>query len=230
MARRGRLFVVEGIDGTGKSTQVAALSAWLGGLGFAVHARREPTTGPHGQALRASAVTGRLSLDEELRLLELDRREHVQQVIAPALEAGEIVVLDRYYFSTAAYQGARGADPATIVAHHETFAPRPDLTAVLDLDPAASRARIEERGALDAFEGLEDLRRCRAIFRSLLAVDVVEVDADQTPEALTRQLAGLLWSALRRGTALPELPAGTLGDGDFRARVRSHLTPEGRLR
>ncbi len=186
--RRGRLFVIEGIDGTGKSTQVAALAAWLRGLGLVVHARREPTMGPHGQALRASATTGRLSLEEELRLLELDRREHVEQVIGPALAAGEVVVLDRYYFSTAAYQGARGADPEAIVAHHETFAPRPDLTLVLDLDPEESRARIALRGELDAFEGLENLRRCRDIFLSLLADDVRLVDARPAPETVTEAL------------------------------------------
>lgn len=217
--RRGRLFVVEGIDGTGKSTQVAALAAWLGGLGFVVRARREPTMGPHGRALRESATTGRLSLDEELRLLELDRREHVTEVIAPALAAGEVVILDRYYFSTAAYQGARGADPAAIVAHHETFAPRPDLTFVLDLDPEASRARIEERGELDAFEALEDLRRCRAIFHSLLADDVIAIDADRTPEALTVHLAQLLWAELREAHPLPPLAEGSLGDDTFRDAV-----------
>ncbi|MEO0603233.1 MAG: dTMP kinase [Myxococcota bacterium] len=195
----GWLFVIEGIDGTGKSTQVAALAAWLRDQGWVVHERREPTQGPHGRALRASAATGRLSLDEELRLLELDRREHVRDVIGPALDAGEIVVLDRYYFSTAAYQGARGADPAAIVAHHETFAPRPDLTVVLDLDPETSRARIARRGALDAFEDLENLRLCRAIFRSLLAPDVVLLDASSSPEAVTEALVGLVQPVLSRG-------------------------------
>ncbi|MEM6931688.1 MAG: dTMP kinase [Myxococcota bacterium] len=197
--RAGWLFVIEGIDGTGKSTQVAALAAWLRDQGWVVHERREPTQGPHGQALRASAATGRRSLDEELRLLELDRRDHVRDVIRPALEAGEIVVLDRYYFSTAAYQGARGADPSAIVAHHETFAPRPDLTVVLDLDPEASRARIARRGALDAFEDLENLRICRDIFRSLLARDVVLVDAASSPEAVTEELVGLVRPLLSRG-------------------------------
>lgn len=217
--RKGRLFVVEGIDGTGKSTQVAALAEWLRSLGLVVHARREPTQGPHGQALRQSAVTGRLSLDEELRLLELDRREHVAEVIAPALAAGEVVVLDRYYFSTAAYQGARGADPAAIIAHHESFAPRPDLTLVLDLVPEASRGRIAERGALDAFEGLEDLRRCRDIFRSLLADDVVLVDADQDVEELTTVLVRLIWHALP--VALP--PPGGMGDAEWCRLAREAL-------
>lgn len=218
--RTGRLFCFEGIDGTGKSTQAAALADWLDGLGLVVRRRREPTHGPHGQALRASATTGRLSLEQELELLELDRRAHVQHVIGPALQAGEVVVLDRYYFSTAAYQGARGADPMAIVAHHETFAPRPDLTFLLDLDPVASRSRIAQRGATDAFEGLEDLLRARAIFRSLVAPDVVLVSADATPEALTRQLARLAWAAFDTDVAFP---ADGLGDAAWQQDAREAL-------
>ncbi|MEN0065633.1 MAG: dTMP kinase [Myxococcota bacterium] len=222
--RNGRLFVLEGIDGTGKTTQVAALTAWLRGLGLVVQARREPTMGPHGRRLRESAKTGRLSVEEELRLLELDRRAHVTDVIGPALVRGEVVVLDRYYFSTAAYQGARGADPAEIVRHHESFAPRPDLTLVLDLAPETSRQRIVGRGEVDAFEGLEDLRRCRTIFQSLLADDVRLFDASVSPEELTPDLAAALWRVFEETTpGLPPFPEPGLGDASWQERARLAL-------
>jgi len=195
---RGHLVVLEGIDGAGKSTQATVLAAALREQGWTVRESREPTRGVHGQALRDSATSGRLTLSEELRLLELDRREHVRDLIEPTLQAGELVLLDRYYFSTAAYQGARGADPLEIIAHHETFAPRPTLTMILDLSPEVSMRRVAHRGMADAFEGLGDLRRCRAIYRQLVAADVVLVDADVPSDRLTAQLLDLTLGRIGR--------------------------------
>ena len=74
-----------------------------------------------------------------------DREEHVKNVIAPALQAEKIVILDRYYFSTAAYQGAQGADVDMILADNERFAPQPDLLIVLDVRPETGIARIKKR-------------------------------------------------------------------------------------
>ena len=74
----------------------------------------EPTNGTWGSKLRESATTGRLSIEEELDYFIRDRREHVEQVITPTIHGGGIVILDRYYFSTMAYQGARGIDPTEI--------------------------------------------------------------------------------------------------------------------
>src|SRR5262245_41663250 len=104
---RGILVAVEGIDGAGKSTLADWLVARLYAHGFDVLRTREPTGGPWGQKLRASMTQGRLSPKEELRAFVEDRREHVEQEIRPALADGRVVVIDRYYFSTAAYQGAR---------------------------------------------------------------------------------------------------------------------------
>lgn len=163
----GFLLIIEGIDGAGKSTLVRALAAWLRERGRMVVVDREPTDGPHGRALRESAKTGRLSAEAELELFVKDRREHVANVIAPALSRGEVVILDRYYFSNAAYQGARGLDPAKIIAENEAFAPVPDLVLLLDLDPAAGHARIGTRGGgLDDFEGAAYLAEVRRIFLS----------------------------------------------------------------
>lgn len=164
----GLFIVLEGIDGTGKSTQVRRLAEWFISLGREVVLSREPTDGPWGRKLRESAATGRLPADEELQYFLNDRRQHVAETIAPALAAGKVVILDRYYFSTMAYQGARGFDPAEIRRLNEEFAPRPDLLLILDLDVDTAHQRIGHRGdSTNEFEKRGSLQRCREIFLSL---------------------------------------------------------------
>lgn len=167
-ARCGRLVVIEGIDGTGKSTQARRLAEWLEKKGREVVLSREPTDGPWGRKLRESAASGRLSPEEELQYFLNDRRQHVEEKILPALAAGKVVILDRYYFSTMAYQGSRGFDPAEIRRLNESFAPVPDLLLILDLDVDHALARIGHRGdTANEFEQRDALQRCRDIFLSL---------------------------------------------------------------
>jgi len=161
-------IVIEGIDGTGKSTQAQQLAVWLREQGREVIVDYEPTLGVHGKKLRDSFVNGRLAPEEELELFLADRREHVEQVIAPALTEGKTVILDRYYFSNMAYQGAIGFDPAEIRRRNEAFAPVPDLLFILDLDVDTALSRIGGRGdTANEFEKRENLERCREIFLSL---------------------------------------------------------------
>ncbi|MEQ1502133.1 MAG: dTMP kinase [Myxococcota bacterium] len=165
---RGSLIVFEGIDGAGKTTQARHLASALARLGLEVILEKEPTDGPHGARLRASAKTGRLPAEDELALFLADRREHVSGVLEPALARGAVVLVDRYYLSTAAYQGARGLDPDAIVRQNEAFAPIPDRVVWVDVDPAVGVGRVRRRDtAENAFEREEDLRRCRAIFAGL---------------------------------------------------------------
>jgi len=165
---RGILIVIEGIDGTGKSTQARMLEEWMLGRGRSVVRDREPTDGPWGKRLRESAATGRLSPEDELEYFLRDRQEHVEKMIAPSLAAGTDVILDRYYFSTMAYQGARGFDPAEIRSRNEAFAPLPDLLLILELPVDAAISRIGVRGdSANEFEKRENLERCRDIFLSL---------------------------------------------------------------
>ncbi len=164
----GLFIVLEGIDGTGKSTQARRLGEWFEKQGREVVLSREPTDGPWGKKLRESASTGRLSPQHELQYFLNDRRQHVDEKIAPALAAGKVVILDRYYFSTMAYQGARGFDPAEIRRMNEEFAPVPDLLLILDLDVDTAHQRIGHRGdSTNEFEKHESLTRCREIFLSL---------------------------------------------------------------
>ena len=175
---RGLLVVLEGIDGVGKSSALIAIREACEGGGRELVFSREPTDGPWGRRLRQSATTGRLSLEEELDLFVRDRRQHVEELVRPALDRGALVLLDRYYFSTAAYQGARGADPEAVLALNESFAPVPDLVLLLDCDPRVSLERVRRRGApVDAFEKLEELEAVRNIFLSLRRPFIRRVDA-----------------------------------------------------
>lgn len=169
-------IVIEGIDGTGKSTQVQRLAGWLRGKGHEVVTSREPTSGPWGTKLRESASTGRLSPEDELQYFLNDRQQHVEELISPSLAAGKIVILDRYYFSTMAYQGARGFDATEIRTKNEAFAPVPDLLLILDLEVDAALTRIGARGdTANEFEKRENLERCRSVFLSLSDEPFAEV-------------------------------------------------------
>src|SRR4051794_35061604 len=110
----GIFIVVDGIDGAGKTTQVQLIGDALEAAGEVVVRSKEPTNGPWGQKLRASAANGRLPLDAELRAFVEDRKEHVASVIRPAMDDGKIVIVDRYFYSTIAYQGSRGADACSV--------------------------------------------------------------------------------------------------------------------
>ena len=164
----GTLIAFEGIDGTGKSTQLPLLAGYLRSLGYVVIETREPTTGPYGQKIRALYQNRQqVTREQELELFVLDRRQHVAECIQPALEQGHIVLTDRYYFSTAAYQGAAGCDPAAIFRCN-SFAPEPDLALFLEMTAAESVARIRElRGeSLNDFEQQDQLEKVAALFAS----------------------------------------------------------------
>lgn len=190
-------IVIEGIDGTGKSTQAAWLAEWFRAQGREVVLDFEPTRGPHGMKLRESFTTGRLAPEEELALFLEDRKEHVTQVIEPALRAGQVVILDRYYFSNMAFQGALGFDPQEIRRSNEAFAPVPDLLFIFDLDTDTALVRISRRGdETNEFEKRDNLERCRGIFLSVKDepfVRVIDVSKsmDEVQERLRQEIRPL---------------------------------------
>ncbi|MEN8143258.1 MAG: dTMP kinase [Thermodesulfobacteriota bacterium] len=180
MGKNGLLIAFEGIDGTGKSTQIELLAGYLEGKGFDVVVTREPTDGPYGKKIRSLfEKRHHLTPEEELTLFMDDRRQHVRELIIPALEAGQVILTDRYYFSTAAYQGAAGHDPEAILAENESFAPEPDLVLLLTLSPAEGINRIMNiRGeALNDFEKEDVLARVAAVFASIDKDYIARVDA-----------------------------------------------------
>ena len=183
----GLLVAIEGIDGAGKTTVATALRRMFEVRGFDAVVSKEPTAGPWGQKLRETAFTERLSPERECELLLQDRRQHVKELIAPTLAAGGVVILDRYFPSMVAYQGAEGLAPSELLAAND-FAPRPDVLLLLDLAPSEGLRRIRERGDRpNTFETSENLERCRAIFLAL-GLDRTElIDATQPLETVIGQ-------------------------------------------
>ncbi|WP_158619247.1 dTMP kinase [Corallococcus sp. AB011P] len=191
--KTGLLIVLEGIDGAGKTTQAAQLHDRLSEAGWDVVRTKEPTDGRWGKMLRASAQTGRLSPEEELKYFIEDRREHVDTLINPALAAGKIVIVDRYYFSTAAYQGARGLDPEAILQQNETFAPPPHLLILLEVDPSIGVRRIRQRGDKEnLFEAESSLRAVAEVFKKIERPYLLRVDGHLSAADITHGLLELL--------------------------------------
>ncbi len=182
--RNGLLIAFEGIDGTGKSSQLQALAAYLRSRDCPVVTTCEPTDSSYGRRIRELYVDrGSCTLEEELELFIRDRQLHVRELIEPHLAAGTVILTDRYYYSSAAYQGAAGLDPADIF-NRNSFAPQPDLVLLLTMDAEVSMARIQEgRGdTLNDFEQLDQLRRVAALFASFTDSCIRRVDASENFE------------------------------------------------
>lgn len=163
----GLFIVLEGIDGTGKTTQCQLLHKALKELGYTVHLDKEPSDQKYGAIVRASATTGRLSPEQELEYFHLDRKMHVEELINPARKKGEFVILDRYFYSTLAYQGQRGFDQNELLKTNLSFAPHPDILFILDLPIKESLSRISQRGdQANEFEQEESLEYCRNTYLS----------------------------------------------------------------
>ena len=203
----GFLLVIEGIDGAGKSTQAKVLGERLAARGHKVVLTKEPTNGPWGRLLRESAQTGRLSIEEEVETFLKDRREHVEQLILPRLREGCVVIVDRYYFSTVAYQGARGVDPQELLRRNEEFAPEPDLLVLFDLEVEAGLGRVQTRGdQANLFEQTESLRRAREIFLSIQKPYLLKVDARRAAEEISAEILAAFdarFAAARAATSIP---------------------------
>ena len=185
---RGLLIALEGIDGSGKSTQARLLAAALAQQGREVVLTREPTDGRAGQELRRylEGPSRYLSPEQELQLFVADRREHVERTIQPALRAGKTVITDRYYYSSVAYQGALGLDPGKILALNESFAPRPQLVFVLSLAVSDALERLAAKGGdrRQLSESPPYLPQVAAIYDSFSGPPFRRLDASRAPEVI----------------------------------------------
>lgn len=181
----GLLIALEGVDGCGKSTQAELLAASLTKAGHRVVLTREPTQGQAGQKLQRYLLgpSRHLTPAEELELFMEDRREHVAQVIRPSLARGKIVITDRYYYSSVAYQGALGLDPNDILAANEAFAPAPDLVFILEIPAKTALARLarKRKGTRQVSESLSYLKQVATIYASLKGPRFRRVKASRPP-------------------------------------------------
>jgi len=196
------LIVIDGIDGTGKSTQAALLEKTLleNGREHDVVRIAEPTKSPFGMKIREAMMSAkkRLSFEQELDLFIQDRQYNVENNIKPALVEGKTVILDRYYFSTAAYQGARGKlSWQEIIAMNEAFAPVPDIVFFffMPVDEALKRidkdATEAKRGSRSYMEKKDNLEKVQAIFQQIHdsgAYNAIYIDATNAIDDIQAQI------------------------------------------
>jgi len=201
----GKFIVFEGIDGAGKSTQVALLSERLRALGNEVHLTAEPTSAASGKAIR-EALSGsvRKSECEMATMFVLDRIAHSKDEISPLCESGKTIISDRYYYSTLAYQGQTTS--YEWVKTMNLGCPeikRPDLCIYLDLLPEQSLARINARNeSLEIYENIEKLTNVRRAFLSVIddlkkeGDKIFIVSADRAPEDIADEIFNIVKAEL----------------------------------
>lgn len=188
---RGKLIAFEGLDGSGKSTQLGRLAPLLRETGVESVETFEPTHGPVGHRIRSMARSGEaVSAETELAWFLADRREHVDRVIEPALARGCWVLCDRYTFSSVAYQGSRGLDPAEILERGEADFPVPDLVLLFELSAARGLERVASRGGVPEphFERRDLLERAAAIFAAIDRPYIERIDAEPESEAVAARV------------------------------------------
>jgi dTMP kinase len=158
MRSQGLFISLEGIDGSGKSTQTRRLQAALAEQGHDVLLTREPGGAPGAEEIRRLLVEGdpnRWSAETEILLFTAARRDHLERTIQPALDAGRIVVTDRFADSTRVYQGTTRGDLRALVdqIHALAIQKEPDLTIILDMDPKSALSRgLARQSGEDRFE------------------------------------------------------------------------------
>jgi len=182
-----RLIVFEGIDGSGKTSLSRMFHASLLEKGKEAVWLREPTDSPLGDKIRGLARDREsLSIREELEYFITDRRWDVENNILPALRAGKTVILDRYYYSNACYQGARGLDMESILVMNREFAPEAELVFIIDVDVDRALARISSgrREVARLFEKKEFLEKVRANYHRLTGDNLVRIDGNAELKAV----------------------------------------------
>ena len=212
----GLYLTIEGLDGSGKTTQLDALAAWLTDAGHTVVATREPGGTEVGQLVRDIVLhhRGDIAPRAEALLFAADRAHHIATKVRPALERGEVVIQDRYIDSSVAFQGAgRVLDPVEVrrLSEWATEGLYPALTVLLDIDPGVARERIDAaQKVFDRIEAeaVEFSRRIRAAYLEMAAAQPerwlvldAALPADELAAAIRERVSGLLRSSGTVGRA-----------------------------
>ena len=191
MSRNGFFVVFEGVDGSGKSTQIELLITQLKKSGIDVIIEREPTDNIIGRMIRNYAEAGDryLSPETEALLFTADRVEHSKK-IQSYLEQGINVICDRFYHSTYAYQGASGVNLEWLKTLQKNIL-KPDLVILLDIDPDASLIRVSGRN-LTIFENNDYLRKVREIYIKFAdGGEMVKIDTLKTIEEVEKEIVNI---------------------------------------
>jgi dTMP kinase len=191
---------LEGIDGAGKTTHLQWIADYLRAQGASVVVTREPGGTPLGEALRTLLLNEPMHIDTEALLMFAARREHIAQVIAPALAQGDWVLSDRFTDASFAYQsGGRGIAEARLQVLEEWVQQglQPDLTILFDVDVATAHQRVRTHSDPDRFEQeqLDFFERVRAMYLRRAAqypARIQVVRTDQTIDAIRDELAAVL--------------------------------------
>jgi dTMP kinase len=202
---KGLFLTFEGPEGGGKTTQISRLEADLRAAGCAVTRTREPGGDAVGEKVRELLLHGTVGAEAELLLFAAARAQNVAQVIRPALEAGHIVLCDRFTDSTLAYQGHGRGLPEDLIRRINAFATGglvPDRTFLLDLPPAVGLARQpnEKKDRLDR-EALAFHERVRAGFLALAADEperITRIDAARPADAIAADLHTAVFDLIAR--------------------------------
>jgi dTMP kinase len=217
LAGGGVLIAFEGGEGAGKSTQVRRLQEWLTEEGLVSRGTFEPGATPSGGRIRSIVLdpaSAGLSPRSEALLYAADRAQHVHDVLRPALDAGEVVITDRFVDSSLAYQGAGRAipmDDVRSISRWATQGLQPDLTVLLDLPPEVGLARARGRAAADRLESesLDFHQRVRRTFTALAEAEpdrYLVLDARRSPDELAAEIRARV-SDLLQGLPLQQLPS-----------------------
>jgi len=194
--KRGIIIVFEGIDGSGKSTHIERCFNRLKETGLPVYILREPTKGKYGQQIK-KILLGKIPRglpEEELNLFIMDRKEDVNKNILPILEKKGILLMDRYYHSTIAYQGAMGFDINEIRKINEDFAPIPDLVFIflVSVEKGLERIKSKRLGGGDNYEKKAFLKKVDSIYRSLKDKQIRYIDTEKSIEEVNSEVDRIL--------------------------------------
>ena len=191
-------IAIDGIDGTGKTTQAAKLVKRMNDEGLNVELTKEPTDGPIGSIIRSmlSSSAERPSLLSLQLLFTADRNEHVIAYKGVMESKDVILVSDRYYFSTVAYGSASGISAEYLKLINSIF-PKPDLSIIFEAKPEIVMGRIDRRGQKEIFEHAEFLNKVQAAYRSEFP-DAVFIDATKPLEAVHEDVYAAVKGFLRR--------------------------------
>lgn len=190
--RNGKLIVFEGIDGSGKTTIISEVFKRVAGK-RKVTVSREPTDGPYGKCLKSMLKTNNYDAKVLLDLFMKDRLWHVRNVIIPKLKEGYIVLLDRYYISTIAYQSVDGFDFDELLLKCETISPFPDFVVYIKVPVNVALNRLSTRNEVSVFEKIDFMSRVdEAYMNALCLFEHIVVDGTKSIDELTDEVVSKL--------------------------------------